>query len=63
MMPLCVLGIEDPWVWSAYLLSVLSAAICLGYGIWRWNWNPPAEEPLEEVKRWSEEEDKVEQEL
>jgi len=28
-------GIEDPQVWGAYLLCILSAVFCVGYGIVR----------------------------
>ena len=34
---MAVLGIEDPGVWMAYVLTVASAALCVGYGIARWN--------------------------
>ncbi len=39
-----VLGIEDPGVWLAYLLSLAGAALCVGYGIIHWNQGaePPA---------------------
>jgi hypothetical protein len=30
-------GIADPGIWSVYLLSILSAAICIGYGLVNWN--------------------------
>ena len=32
-----VLGIEDPGVWLAYVLSLACAALCVGYGIIHWN--------------------------
>ncbi len=28
-----MLGIDDFWVWSAYVLCLLSALLCVGYGI------------------------------
>jgi len=31
------LGIPDPWVWSAYILCFLSAALCVIYGVLNWN--------------------------
>lgn len=30
-------GIDDPWVWSAYVLSIGFAMICAVYGILNWN--------------------------
>ncbi|MFN2352749.1 MAG: symporter small accessory protein, partial [Kiritimatiellia bacterium] len=33
-----MLGIADPWVWLAYVLSIFSALLCLGWGCWRWNY-------------------------
>lgn len=32
-----MLGIPDPWIWSAFLLSILSAAACVVYGLINWN--------------------------
>jgi hypothetical protein len=32
-----VLGIDDPWIWGVYLLCILSALLCLVYGIINWN--------------------------
>ncbi|HBA84805.1 MAG TPA: hypothetical protein DCZ95_11990 [Verrucomicrobia bacterium] len=56
-------GIQDPWVWLAYVLSILSAVLCVGWGIFNWNKDDSAKEPDEEVRHWAEEEDKVEEEL
>ena len=30
-------GIDDPWIWSAYLLSIGFAVFCAIYGFLRWN--------------------------
>lgn len=30
-------GIPDPQIWLAYLLSIMSAALCVIYGILNWN--------------------------
>ncbi|MFA5312811.1 MAG: symporter small accessory protein [Methanomassiliicoccales archaeon] len=30
-------GIEDPWVWSGYVLSIVLTIICVVYGILKWN--------------------------
>ncbi len=32
-----VLGIEDPWIWGAYVLIVLITLICVVYGVLNWN--------------------------
>lgn len=57
-----LLGIQDPWVWLAYLLCILSALLCVIWGLVMRNREEP-EEPLEEVKQWAQEEDQVEEEL
>ncbi|NCA81715.1 MAG: hypothetical protein EOM72_03085 [Opitutae bacterium] len=57
-----VLGIEDPGVWLAYLLSIAGAGLCVGYGIVNWN---KGEEPVkkEDVDWAKEEKAKVEDAL
>lgn len=32
-----LLGIPDPQIWGVYLLCILSAIFCVGYGIANWN--------------------------
>jgi hypothetical protein len=32
-----MLGIEDPYIWSAYVLCIISAIACMAYGIAKWN--------------------------
>ena len=32
-----MLGIPDFWVWSAYVLCILSTAACVVYGVRNWN--------------------------
>ena len=32
-----MLGIDDPLVWSGYVLAIGLAIACVGYGIWKWN--------------------------
>lgn len=32
-----LLGIPDPQVWLAYLLSILSGLLCVIYGVWKWH--------------------------
>lgn len=59
-----ILGLQDPWVAIAFLLCVLSAALCVVWGLVRWNKEPHfGEEPETEVRKWAEEEDRVEEEL
>jgi len=40
-------GLSDPWIWSTYLLCILSAGICVVYGIV--NWNRGAEEERQQI--------------
>ena len=56
-----MLGIEDPKIWSAYLLCILSALFCVAYGIINWNKGDEAVRP--EDKKWVEDEKKVEKDL
>ena len=58
-----VLGINDPWVWSAYILTVLSMLLCVVYGIL--NWNKGGEDEEEQVKEemeWHKKEKTMEEE-
>ena len=49
-----MLGIDDPLIWSAYLLCVLSALLCVVYGAVNWN---KGEEPVQpEDIKWAKEE-------
>jgi hypothetical protein len=56
-----MLGIEDVWVWLAYLLCIVSTILCIVYGIICWN---KGDEPVaaDDIK-WVAEEKKVEDEL
>lgn len=56
-----VLGINDPAIWSVYLLCILSAVFCVIYGIM--NWNKGDEEVRPEDVKWVKDEKKVEEEL
>ena len=58
-----MMGLADPWVFVAYLLCILSALLCVGWGVYFWNHEPREEEPEDEVRQWAVEEDKVEREL
>lgn len=39
-----MLGIDDPQIWMAYILCILSAILCIVYGLTKWN-----EEDVDEV--------------
>jgi hypothetical protein len=43
-----MLGIDDPWIWGVYLLCILSALLCLIYGVV--NWNREGDQEALEVK-------------
>ena len=58
-----MLGIQDVWVWLAYALSILSAVLCVAWGVFNWNKDDSVREPEEEVRQWAAEENKVEDEL
>jgi hypothetical protein len=57
-----MLGIKDPWVAAPYILCLLSALLCVVWGILKWN-KDDSEEPEEEIRHWAEEEERVENEL
>ncbi len=57
-----MLGIEDFWIWSAYLLCILSTLVCVVYGALMWNkGTEPAPSP--EDVAWAKEEEKIDEEL
>jgi hypothetical protein len=56
-----MLGINDPQVWSAYLLCILSAVFCLIYGVNNWNKGDEAVRP--EDKKWVDDQKKAQDEL
>ncbi len=56
-----MLGIEDGWVVLAYVLCVLSSALCVVYGAVNWN---RGEEPVtQEDVEWAREEKEEEEVL
>lgn len=57
-----MLGIDDFWVWSAYLLCLLSTILCVVYGAIMWN-RDGDESPTREDVEWASEEDKIGEEL
>ncbi|MCE5340737.1 MAG: hypothetical protein LLF92_06370 [Planctomycetaceae bacterium] len=56
-----MLGIQDKWVSLVFVLCILSAVLCVVYGIFAWN--KGATEIKAEDKHWAAEEDKVEEKL
>ena len=56
-----LLGINDPWIWMAYLLVVFSAVLCVVVALIMWNRgnNDVGEEDV----TWVKEEQKVEENL
>jgi hypothetical protein len=59
-----VLGIPDFWIWSAYLLCIISTLIGVVYGIANWNkgGNDESKQIIEE-KKWDEKEQSIEETL
>lgn len=57
-----MLGINDFWIWSAYLLCFVAAGGCILYGILNWN-KGMDEEPEPSDKQWSREEKAVDETL
>lgn len=56
-----MLGIEDKWVALAYLLCLAASALCITYGLLRWN---QGDEPIEEAdQRWAEHETRESEQL
>jgi hypothetical protein len=55
-----VLGIDDPWIWGVYLLCILSALLCLVYGIINWNREGELEAlEIRETAAWEENEEEM----
>ncbi len=57
-----MLGIEDFWIWSAYLGCILSTLVCVVYGVITWN-KGGDESPKPDDVKWAEDEDKIGDEL
>lgn len=54
-----MLGLEDPGICWAYILSGLSALACIVYGIINWNRGAIDEDEIDESKEWARDEDKI----
>lgn len=57
-----ILGIPDLWVSMSIVLSLLTTIFCAIYGIIGWNKGDDSE-PVEEIKKWVEDDDKIEDEF
>ena len=58
-----MLGISDFWIASAYALCLLSAVLCVVYGVVCWNKGGDADAPTPEDQTWEKEEEAVEETL
>ncbi len=57
-----MLGIDDPWIWGVYLLCILSALLCLIYGIIKWNWEGELEAvEIRETAAWEDSEEEMQE--
>jgi hypothetical protein len=57
-----VLGIEDPWVWGAYIGSILAMLLCVVYGALNWNkGGEDEEEQIKEEMEWHKKEKEMEE--
>lgn len=57
-----VLGIDDPWVWSAYILTILSMLLCVAYGALNWNKGDEEEgTQIKEEMEWHKKEKEMEE--
>jgi len=57
-----VLGIDDPWIWGVYLLCILSALLCLIYGIINWNREGELEAvEIRETAAWEDSEEEMQE--
>lgn len=57
-----MLGIDDPWIWGVYLLCILSALLCLIYGIINWNREVELEAvEIRETAAWEDSEEEMQE--
>jgi len=57
-------GINDPWIFLVYLLTILSTIGCVVYGIINWNKGKEHEkEEITEELKWQEEEEEINENL
>ena len=59
-----MLGIPDFWIWSSYVLCILSTLLCVGYGLYNWNRGGEKEaSEIQEEMAWEKAEEKIEANL
>ena len=59
-----MLGIPDFWIWSVYILCILSTILCVVYGILNWNKGSETEiQEVEEESNWEKKEMEIEANL
>lgn len=57
-----MLGIDDPWIWGVYLLCILSALLCLIYGLKNWNREGELEAvEIRETAAWEDSEEEMQE--
>lgn len=56
-----MLGLQDPWVATAYVLCLASSALCVIYGAM--HWNDGEEANGEDKQHWAEEENRIGEEF
>jgi len=57
-----MLGIQDPWIITVFILCILSALLCIVWGVVKWN-QDDSEVDSDVIRHWVEEEERVEDEL
>ncbi len=58
-----MLGIDDPWIWGVYILCILSALLCMVYGIINWNREGELEAiEIKEEETWEANEEEMQKE-
>jgi hypothetical protein len=59
-----MLGLGDFWISLVFVLMIASVALCIVYGVVRWNKDgAPGRKELAEEKRWGREEKKIQKKL
>jgi len=58
-----MLGLGDGWIFSAYLLCIASALLCIVYGVIMWNNGGSEDRETPEQLHWEEKEIEIEKPL
>ena len=56
-------GIPDIWISLPFLFCILSAGLCVVYGVLNWNRDGVATDEAESESSWQEEERRIEEQL